>query len=197
MDLSSQTIVITGLGGQGIVKFIQILGDALTSKGFTVISSETHGLSQRGGKVKCFIRYGNALTSPVPLNYSADIIITLEKSCILDVLEYARRDKATRLIITEYVKPLKNQNYPSDDFFKQVLSTYSKEIFYLDIDKAKLDNKFLNTFMLGFILSFLPLKLENLKTSLRKHFLNDDLERNLKFLQSGFEFARSELEKND
>ena len=112
MDLSSQTIVITGLGGQGIVKFIQILGDALTSKNFTVISSETHGLSQRGGNVKCFIRYGNALTSPLPLNYSADIIITLEKSCILDVLEYARRDKATRLIITEYVKPLKNQNYP-------------------------------------------------------------------------------------
>jgi indolepyruvate ferredoxin oxidoreductase beta subunit len=195
MDLSSKTIVITGLGGQGIVKFIQILGDALTSKGFTVISSETHGLSQRGGKVKCFIRYGNALTSPIPLNNSADIIITLEKSCILDVLEYARRDKGTRLIITEYKKPLRNQNYPSDDFFKQILSTYSKEIYYLDIGKAKIEMKFLNTFVLGFIISFLPLKFEDFKTSLKKYFLNGDFKRNLKFLQSGFELIKGESEK--
>ena len=48
--------------------------------------------------------------------------------------------------------------------------------------------------MLGFILPFLPLNLENLKILLGKHFLNGDLERNLKFLQNGFEFARSELE---
>lgn len=195
MELISQTIVITGLGGQGIVKFIQILGDALTNKGFTVISSETHGLSQRGGKVKCFIRYGNALSSPIPLNYSADIIITLEKSCILDVLEYARRDKGTKLIITEYEKPLKNQKYPSDDFFKQTLSVHSKEIYYLDIGKMKLDIKFLNTFILGFILSFLPLKFENLKTSLEKYFSDSDLKKNQKFLQSGFELAQRKSEK--
>jgi indolepyruvate ferredoxin oxidoreductase beta subunit len=195
MDLSNQTIVITGLGGQGIVKFIQILGDALTSKGFTVISSETHGLSQRGGKVKCFIRYGNANTSPIPLNYSANIIITFEKSCILDALEYARRDKGTRIIVVEYEKPLSSQNYPSDDYFKQILSTYSKEIYSLDIDKAKIDMKFLNTFMLGFILSFLPLKFEDLKTSLEKYFLNCDFERNLKSLQNGFELAQGKSEK--
>ena len=195
MDLSNQTIVITGLGGQGIVKFIQILGDALTSKGFIVISSETHGLSQRGGKVKCFIRYGNKLTSPLPLNCSADVIITLEKSSILDVLEYAKRDKSTILIITEYEKPVKSQIYPSDDFFKQVLSTYSNNIQYLDISKVKLDMKFLNTFMLGFICSFLPLNYETLKTSLEKYFSNDNLKKNQKFLQSGFELAQGKSEK--
>ena len=195
MEVSNQTIVITGLGGQGIVKFIQILGDALTSKGFTVMSSETHGLSQRGGKVRCFIRYGNALTSPIPLNNSADIIITLEKSCILDVLEYAKRDRGTKLIITEYKKLLKNQKYPSDDFFKQILSTCSKEIYYLDISKAKIEMKFLNTFVLGFILTFLPIKFEDLKTSLKKYFLNGDFNRNLKFLQRGFELTKGESER--
>jgi indolepyruvate ferredoxin oxidoreductase beta subunit len=190
MGLLSQTIVITGLGGQGLVRFIQILGDALMNKGFTVVTSETHGLSQRGGKVKCFLQYGNKLTSPVPLNNSADIIITLEKSCILDVLEYAKVNKSTRLIITEYKRPLRSQVYPSDDFFKQVLSAYSNEIYYLDINKVKLDKKFLNTFILGFLLSFLPLGYENLKTSLEKYFLNGNLEKNLKFLQSGFDYSR-------
>ena len=192
MDLLSQTIVITGLGGQGIVRFIQILGDALTNKGFTVMTSETHGLSQRGGKVKCFLRYGDKLTSPLPLNCTSDIIITLEKSCILDVLEYAKVNKSTRLIITEYRRTQKNQIYPSDDFFKQLLSTYSNEICYLDIGKVKLDMKFLNTFILGFLLSFLPLRYENLKTSLEKYFSDGNLEKNLKFLQSGFGYTQCE-----
>jgi indolepyruvate ferredoxin oxidoreductase beta subunit len=195
MDLLSQTIVITGLGGQGIVRFIQILGDALTNKGFTVMTSETHGLSQRGGKVKCFLRYGDKLTSPLPLNCTSDIIITLEKSCILDVLEYAKVDKSTRLVITEYKKSLINQTYPSDIFFSQILSTFSKEIYYLDVDKKNIEIRFLNTFILGFILPLLPLEHENLKTSLAKYFLNGDLEKNLKILQSGFELARWELEK--
>ena len=192
MDSLSQTIVITGLGGQGIVRFIEILGDALTNKGFTVVTSETHGLSQRGGKVKCFLRYGNKLTSPIPLNNSADTIIALEKSCILDVLEYAKVNKSTRLIITEYRRTQKNQIYPSDDFFKQLLSTYSNEICYLDIGKVKLDMKFLNTFILGFLLSFLPLRYENLKTSLEKYFSDGNLEKNLKFLQSGFGYTQCE-----
>lgn len=195
MGLLSQTIVITGLGGQGIVRFIQILGDALTNKGFTVMTSETHGLSQRGGKVKCFLRYGDKLTSPLPLNFTADIIITLEKSCILDVLEYAKVDKSTRFIITEYKKSLVNQTYPSDDFFSQTLSAHSKEIYYLDIDKKNIEIRFLNTFILGFILSLLPLEYENLKTSFAKYFLDGDLEKNLKILQSGLELARWELEK--
>jgi indolepyruvate ferredoxin oxidoreductase beta subunit len=195
MKLSSQTIVITGLGGQGIVSFIQILGDALMNKGFTVMTSETHGLSQRGGKVKCFLRYGNKLTSPIPLNHSAEIIIALEKSCILDVLEYAKLNKSTRLIITNYKKPLKSQTYPTDDYFKQVLSAYSNEIFYLEISKVKDHMIFLNTFILGFMLSFLPLEYVNLKTSLEKLFSKGNLEKNLRFLQYGFELARRESEE--
>jgi indolepyruvate ferredoxin oxidoreductase, beta subunit len=195
MKLSTQTIVITGLGGQGIVRFIQILGDALMNKGFTVMTSETHGLSQRGGKVKCFLRYGNKLTSPIPLNHSAEIIIALEKSCILDVLEYAKLNKRTRLIIAEYKKLLKSQTYPTDDYLKHVLSAYSKKIFYLDISKVKHDMIFLNTFILGFMLLFLPLEYENLKTSIEKLFSKENLEKNLRVLHNGFELARRESEK--
>ena len=185
MKTSNYTMVITGLGGQGIVRFIQILGDALMNKGYMVITSETHGLSQRGGKVKCFLRYGDRLLAPIPMNASADMIITLEKSCILDVLNYAKLDKSTNLIISEYKKPLKNQKYISDEYFKQKLSDYSENIHHVSIFEIKNEIKSLNTLILGYILSFVPLTFQDVQESLKTYFSGEILDANLKILRIG------------
>lgn len=185
MKASNYTMVITGLGGQGIVRFIQILGDILMSKGYIIITSETHGLSQRGGKVKCFLRYGNKLLSPIPMNGSADMIITLEKSCILDVLNYAKLDKSTKLIISEYKKPLKNQKYIPNDYFIEKLSDYSKDVHYVSISEIKNDIKFLNTLVLGYILPFMPITSQDIEESLKIYFKGELLEENIKVFKTG------------
>lgn len=185
MEAPNYTIVITGLGGQGIIRFIQILGEALMDKGYSVISSETHGLSQRGGKVKCFLRYGNKLLAPIPMNGSSDMIITLEKSCILDVLNYAKLDKSTELIISEFKKPLKNQKYISDDHFNHALSNFSEKIHYIKITEIKNDIRLLNTLILGYIISFLPITYQDLQNSLNKYFSGEILETNLNVLKIG------------
>jgi len=185
MESSNYTIVITGLGGQGIIHFIQVLGEAVMDKGYSVITSETHGLSQREGKVKCFLRYGNKILAPIPMNGSADIIIALEKSCILDVLNFAKLDKSTNLIISEFKKPIKNQKYITDDYFKQNLPNFSKNIHYITITEIKNDIRLLNTLILGYIISFLPLSYQDLQKSLNNYFSGDILEANLKVLQIG------------
>ena len=98
MTIENYTIVITGLGGQGLIRLLQILGKALLIEGFKIITSETHGLSQRGGKVTCFLRFGNKINAPIPMIGTADMIIALEESSILDTLKYAKPVSAVPII---------------------------------------------------------------------------------------------------
>ena len=106
MSFDNYTIVITGLGGQGIIRLLQVLGNALMIEGYKVVTSETHGLSQRGGSVTCFLRFGNEFNAPIPMIGSADMIIALEESTIINVLKYCKPDKSTLLVISTYEKSI-------------------------------------------------------------------------------------------
>lgn len=186
MNFDSYTIVITGLGGQGLVSLLKILGNALIIKGYKVITSETHGLSQRGGKVTCFLRFGDMLNAPIPMIGSADMIIATEKSCILDVLQYARPNKSTKLIISTYEKNLINEKYPSENYLLEVLNENSDNIHFIPTTNiAEKLVKVANTVILGYILRFLPLNEKDIENSLKQQFLGKYLEINLKALKEG------------
>jgi len=189
MNFDSYTIVITGLGGQGLVSLLKILGNALIIKGYKVITSETHGLSQRGGKVTCFLRFGDMLNAPIPMIGSADMIIATEKSCILDVLQYARPNKSTKLIISSYEKSIINEKYPSENYILKVLNENSDNIYFIPATniavKLVKNLKAANIVILGYILRFLPLSEKDIENSLKQQFLGKDLEINLKALKEG------------
>ncbi|MFX1409764.1 MAG: 2-oxoacid:acceptor oxidoreductase family protein, partial [Promethearchaeota archaeon] len=174
MNFNSYTIVITGLGGQGLISILQILGNALIAKKYKVITSETHGLSQRGGKVICFLRFGNMLNAPIPMIASAEMIIATEKSCILDVLKYAKPNKSTKLIISTYEKETISEAYPSEVYLLNILNETSNNIYFVpaieiaeELDKSQ---KAANIVILGYILRFLPLSKEELECSLKRQF---------------------------
>ena len=57
--------MIVGVGGQGTLLASRILGDAMMSQGFDVKVSEVHGMSQRGGSVVTYVRYGDKVYSPI------------------------------------------------------------------------------------------------------------------------------------
>ena len=170
---NNYTIAITGLGGQGLIRFLQILGNSLMRKGYKVISSEKHGLSQRGGNVTCFLRFGDKIASPIPLIGSVDMIIATEKACILDVLEFAKPDRSSKIIVAEYEKESQNSYYPSEEYFAKVLNENSENINLVQVLPivAKYSNlKIINTIILGYILRFLPISEEDIKESLDQHF---------------------------
>lgn len=89
--METKNIMIVGVGGQGTLLASKLLGRLLLDKGYDVKVSEVHGMSQRGGSVVTYVRYGGKVYSPVIDKGEADFIVSFE------LLEAARW--------TEYLKP--------------------------------------------------------------------------------------------
>ena len=74
----TKAIMLVGVGGQGTLLASRILGNVLLSAGYDVKVSEVHGMSQRGGSVVTYIKYGDKIYSPVIEKGEADMIISFE-----------------------------------------------------------------------------------------------------------------------
>ena len=74
----SKNIMIVGVGGQGTLLASRILGNVAISEGFDVKVSEVHGMSQRGGSVVTYVKYGERVYSPIIDQGDADIILAFE-----------------------------------------------------------------------------------------------------------------------
>ncbi|MBR6761067.1 MAG: indolepyruvate oxidoreductase subunit beta [Oscillospiraceae bacterium] len=76
--METKSIMIVGVGGQGSLLASRILGNVLLQQGYEVKLSEVHGMSQRGGSVVTYVKYGDAVHSPTIEKGEADIIISFE-----------------------------------------------------------------------------------------------------------------------
>jgi len=74
----NKNIMIVGVGGQGSLLASKILGKAAMDSGYDVKVSEVHGMSQRGGSVVTYVRYGDAVYSPVITKGQADVVLSFE-----------------------------------------------------------------------------------------------------------------------
>lgn len=73
------SVIIVGVGGQGTLLASRILGYAVMKQGYDVKVSEVHGMSQRGGSVITYVRYGDKVYSPVIDTGEADMILAFEQ----------------------------------------------------------------------------------------------------------------------
>ena len=89
--METKNVMIVGVGGQGSLLASKLLGRLLLNKGYDIKVSEVHGMSQRGGSVVTYVRFGDKVYSPVIDKGQADYIVSFE------LLEAARW--------TEYLKP--------------------------------------------------------------------------------------------
>ena len=89
--MKTKNIMIVGVGGQGSLLASKLLGRLLLTRGYDIKVSEVHGMSQRGGGVVTYVRFGDKVYSPVIDKGEADYIVSFE------LLEAARW--------TEYLKP--------------------------------------------------------------------------------------------
>ena len=76
--MKTTNIMIVGVGGQGTLLASRILGNAVIRMGYDVKVSEVHGMSQRGGSVVTYVKYGDKVYSPIIDNGEADIILAFE-----------------------------------------------------------------------------------------------------------------------
>ncbi|MBQ2932792.1 MAG: indolepyruvate oxidoreductase subunit beta [Clostridia bacterium] len=75
---TSKNIMIVGVGGQGTLLASRILGNVAIGEGYDVKVSEVHGMSQRGGSVVTYVKYGEKVYSPIIDKGGADIILAFE-----------------------------------------------------------------------------------------------------------------------
>ena len=88
--MSTKNIMIVGVGGQGTLLASKRLGYVLLNQGYDVKVSEVHGMSQRGGSVVTYVRYGEKVYSPVIDKGEADVILSFEKLEAARWLEYLK-----------------------------------------------------------------------------------------------------------
>lgn len=88
--METKNIMIVGVGGQGTLLASKLLGHVLMEKGYDVKVSEVHGMSQRGGSVVTYVRFGEKVYSPVINKGEADFILSFEKLEAARWLEYLK-----------------------------------------------------------------------------------------------------------
>lgn len=74
----TKNIMIVGVGGQGTLLASRILGNVVIGEGYDVKVSEVHGMSQRGGSVVTYVKYGDEVYSPIIDKGGADIVLAFE-----------------------------------------------------------------------------------------------------------------------
>lgn len=115
--MKTKSVMIVGVGGQGSLLASKLLGRLLTDEGYDVKVSEVHGMSQRGGSVVTYVRYGEKVYSPIVCDGEADIIISFEK---LEAARYARylKKDGTIVVNTQEIDPMPviigAAEYPTD-----------------------------------------------------------------------------------
>lgn len=156
-------LIITGVGGQGIITLLQVIDEAAFIEGYDIRSSELHGLSQRGGSVEAHVRFGKKVYSPMVSNGQADLIMALE--ALEGLRESAKAGKQTKLLINEYFLPFLNS--PSKEEIMQQLNSTKKEVYLVPASEDcvnKLQNEVVCTlYLLGYAVGkkLMPLKKES------------------------------------
>jgi len=105
-------VLMVGVGGQGVVLASDILSLAAMNAGYDVKKSEIHGMSQRGGSIFSFVRFGEAVSSPLIAEGQADLLVSMEEMETLRWLEYLNAD--TKLMVSKaHILPANATEYPA------------------------------------------------------------------------------------
>ena len=103
--MKTLNLMIVGVGGQGSLLASKLLGHLLLSRGYDVKVSEVHGMSQRGGSVVTFVRFGDRVYSPVVDRGEADFIVSFEKLEAARWLSHLK--KGGRVVVnTQEIEPM-------------------------------------------------------------------------------------------
>lgn len=148
-------ILISGVGGQGVITLGAMLGELCVKRGVNVVTAETHGMAQRMGSVEMFVRIGNVKAPLISLG-SADYVVALEMIESLRAVKYLK--SCGWMILSDvYLPPAGSGRPPSRTDIISVLSDLPINIIVVeveDIAERLKDPRVANMVMLGALLAF-------------------------------------------
>lgn len=184
------SIMIVGVGGQGTLLASRILGGVAIEQGYDVKVSEVHGMSQRGGSVITYVKYGEKVYSPIIDKGEADYILAFEELEAYRALPYLKLD-GTMVLNTQKMDPMPVitgvAEYPKD-----ILEKLQAKAKVIDVDGLKLASlagniKAVNVVLIGrFAKEFKDIKYDTWIEVLKKTVPAKLLEVNLKAFELGY-----------
>ncbi len=127
--------LLAGVGGQGTILASDVLVNVGLQAGYDAKQAEVHGMSQRGGSVTSFVRWGKVVHSPLVGAGEVDVLLAFEKLEALRVLNQLRPG-AIALINDRVIEPLSviagDQQYPSDASIKSAFARLTPHVEFVD-----------------------------------------------------------------
>ena len=189
--MKTTSVMIVGVGGQGSLLASKLLGRLLTDEGYDVKVSEVHGMSQRGGSVVTYVRYGDKVYSPIVTDGEADIIIAFEK---LEAARYARYLKADGVIVvnTQEIDPMPviigSAQYPQnvlDELTGKGVSVEALDA--LSLAEEAGSSKAVNIVLMGRLARYLGIAREKWEDAIRRGVKAAFVDVNLRAFSLGYE----------
>ena len=189
-------IILSGVGGQGILSIATVIGEAALKEGLNIKQAEVHGMSQRGGDVQSNLRISSdEVRSDLIPQGAADIVVALEP---MEALRYLKWLAADGWIVTNTV-PFKNiADYPDDEALDRELAARPRVI-RLDaeaIAREAASPRSANMALLGAAAPFLELPVEKLEQGIRDIFARKGeqvVEQNLAAFRAGYAHAQKQI----
>ena len=187
--MNTTNIMIVGVGGQGSLLASKMLGNLLIDEGYDVKVSEVHGMSQRGGSVVTYVRFGDKVYSPIIDKGEADFIISFEK---IEAARYASYLKPNGKIIvnTQQIDPMPvitgAAEYPTDALDK--LSSLGLSVDSLDALAPAIEagsSKAVNIVLMGRLSKYMDISEEKWINAIKKSVNAKFVEMNLKAFELG------------
>lgn len=182
-------IVIVGVGGQGTLLASRVIGNVATMEGYDVKVSEVHGMSQRGGSVITYVRFGEKVNSPIVTEENADIVLAFENLEALRAANYVK-DGGKLIVNTQEIAPMPvvigAAEYPAG-----ILEKLDKQCNVIAVDALKLaeeagNSKAANVVLLGILAKNSAIEKEKWVDSIKKTVPAKFLEVNLKAFEMGY-----------
>ena len=193
--MKKMDLLITGVGGQGVVLVSDIIGEAALAAGYDIKKTDTLGMAQRGGSVISHVRIAPKVWSPLIKEGEVDLLLAFEKLEAARWSHYLRPGGIAIVNNHELPPPSVSQGherYPSHEEITDILKQQTDRVYFIDGTRRarELGNvRTLNILMLGCLSLFTPLKISVWKNSISQHLPANIREINL----TAFEQGRKEI----
>lgn len=187
-------IILSGVGGQGILSIAAVIGEAALKEGLYMKQAEVHGMSQRGGDVQSNLRLSDEpiASDLIPKGY-ADLIISLEPMESLRYLPYLKKEG---WLVTNSRPFVNIPNYPEIEKVNAGLDKLPHKV-VLDVEEIAKEAgsvRAANIVMLGAATPFIGIEYDKIEAGIRQIFGRkgeDIVNMNLKALKAGYDLAQS------
>lgn len=192
--MDTKSIMIVGVGGQGTLLASRLLGAALISENYDVKVSEVHGMSQRGGSVVTYVKYGEEVFSPIVREGQADFILAFEQLEAARWLPFLKKS-GTIIANSQKIDPMPvvigNAQYPNGVL--EAIRATGADLVETDALALAVEAgspKAVNVVLIGVMAARMDLPYPVWEKAIRETVPEKFLEMNLKAFKLGFESAK-------